>query len=64
MMPLPNAHLHNVFLADRNEVVLGKKDITVQSVLEKNQTAAAIEVKVVAANLLANSTDVVLSASS
>jgi hypothetical protein len=34
----------------------------VQSVLEKNQTAAAIEVKVAAANLLAKSTDAVISA--
>ena len=64
MMPPPSDDLHNVFLADRSEDIPDKNNITVRGILEKNQTAAAIEVKVAAANLPTNSTDVVLSASS
>ena len=40
MIP-PSNDLLNVFSADRSEIVPGKNNITVQSILEKTQTTAA-----------------------
>jgi hypothetical protein len=63
-MPPSSDDPHNVFLADRSEDIPDKNNITVQGILEKSQTKGARESKLATPGLQANSTDVVLSASS
>jgi hypothetical protein len=56
--------LHNVLLANRPDAIPDKNNITVQGIREKRQTKGARESKLATPGLQANSTDVVLSASS
>jgi hypothetical protein len=63
-MSPPSDDLHNVLLANRPDAIPDENNITVQSILEKSQTKGARESKLATPGLQANSTDVVLSASS